>query len=367
MGLAIAGMHYTGMAAARFTAMEQMPGMDPHALPPSELAIAVAIVGLLVAGMALIAACSIASCIRARRRPELRAAKEAAEETSRAKSDFLSNMSHELRTPLNSVIGFANIILKNKKGNLTPQDIAWLGRITANGEHLLSLINGILDLSKVEAGRMDLEIASVDLAALVRETVLELEGQTMAKSVTLVADVPAGLHAIETDAGKLKQMLINLIGNALKFTARGTVTVRVVRNEWHAARIDVVDSGVGIPGRPPGRDLRPVSSRLIPAPRASTAGSGLGLTITPVAGPAAGLPCPGHERGRRGIDLQHRPAPGSHRGASRQPAGAPDFTAGADARDGRQLRWREGVAHAGDRRRPRRPRAAETAPAGPGQ
>jgi signal transduction histidine kinase/CheY-like chemotaxis protein len=175
------------------------------------------------------------------------AAREAAEMATRAKSQFLAGMSHELRTPLNSVIGFANVLVKNKAGNLRPEDLTYLNRIVANGTHLLGLINDILDLSKIEAGRVELTLAPVLLADLVRETLAQLESHVRDRPVALTAEVPENLAPLETDSGKLKQVLINLVGNALKFTEHGSVTVRVVADlTRRARRIDVVDTGIGI-------------------------------------------------------------------------------------------------------------------------
>jgi PAS domain S-box-containing protein len=188
--------------------------------------------------------------ISARKRTELEliVARDAAEAASRAKSDFLARMSHELRTPLNSIIGFANVLLKNKAGTLRQDDLSYLTRIAANGRHLLGLINDILDLSKIEAGHMKLEITPVLVDALVRETVDELEGQTRDRAVVLRAELPASVRPIETDVSRLKQVLINLIGNALKFTERGEVIVRLeVDSAGHPTLIEVRDTGIGIP------------------------------------------------------------------------------------------------------------------------
>jgi len=178
----------------------------------------------------------------------LKEARNAAEQGNRAKSEFLANMSHELRTPLNSVIGFANVLLKNKAGNLIAQDLQFLQRIQENGRHLLALINTILDLSKIEAGRMDLHLADVALEQFVPETLALLQGQVEGRPVQLRTEVPPGLGTLRTDPGKLKQVLINLLGNALKFTERGSVTVRVVGGPGGAPdRIEVQDTGIGIP------------------------------------------------------------------------------------------------------------------------
>ncbi|NUS48111.1 MAG: PAS domain S-box protein [Gemmatimonadaceae bacterium] len=187
--------------------------------------------------------------ITARKRAalELVVARDAAQAANRAKSDFLARMSHELRTPLNSIIGFANVLLKNKNGSFQGTDVSYLSRIATNGRHLLALINDILDLSKIEAGHMTLHIAPVALDTLVRETVEEIEGQARERGVALRAELPARALPLETDAARMKQVLINLLGNAIKFTEDGEVVVRLYTDDVGVpTRLEVRDTGIGI-------------------------------------------------------------------------------------------------------------------------
>lgn len=221
--------------------------------------------------------------VTARRRTQLalRMAKEGAEAANLAKSQFLASMSHELRTPLNSVIGFTNILLKNRSGNLADMELSFLERITSNGKHLLGLINEVLDLAKIEAGRMELDLNPVELGPLINDTLSQLEAQASLKEVLLRSDVPEGIRAIEADSGKLKQVIINLVGNALKFTTEGEVAVEVAVQEdgQTPLAISVRDTGIGIP---PDR-LQAIFEAFQQAEKGTNrefGGTGLGLTIS---------------------------------------------------------------------------------------
>ncbi|HMC56001.1 MAG TPA: ATP-binding protein, partial [Gemmatimonadaceae bacterium] len=166
------------------------------------------------------------------------------------KGQFLATMSHELRTPLNSVIGFARQLQKNKAGNLLPQDLTFVERIGNSGAHLLQIINDILDLSRIEAGKAFVERSSVAIHHLINDVVSEVTSDPLVqkRNVSVGAFMPATLTPVLTDESKLRRILTNLLSNATKFTENGQVRVVVVANaERIVQRIDVVDTGIGIP------------------------------------------------------------------------------------------------------------------------
>ncbi|MFQ6678482.1 MAG: PAS domain S-box protein [Fidelibacterota bacterium] len=197
-----------------------------------------------------IVANTLASIIdRKRIEMEIKKSQQAALEASKAKSRFLANMSHELRTPLNSIIGFTNILLKRGEDISSKKSKTFLERVAVNGKHLLLLINDILDLSKIEAGRTEVVKTEVDLNSLVTEIITQLSGQVVNTNIQILKEIPEKLSPLMTDAGKLKQVLINLVGNAIKFTDEGRVTVAVeTETDNHTvSKIRVTDTGIGIP------------------------------------------------------------------------------------------------------------------------
>ena len=152
------------------------------------------------------------------------------EEASRMKSEFLANMSHELRTPLNAIIGFSEVLVDGLLGEMTDQQRGFIGDIFSSGKHLLSLINDILDLSKVEAGKMTLDLEPVELFSLFGNSLSIIREKALARNITLVMDVPKELGSLRSDARKVKQIVYNLLSNAVKFTSeRGEVTLRARR------------------------------------------------------------------------------------------------------------------------------------------
>ncbi len=169
------------------------------------------------------------------------------QDATRLKSEFLANMSHELRTPLNGIIGFAEIMHDGKVGPISPEHKEYLGDILTSSEHLLQLINDVLDLSKIEAGKMEFNLAPVDPAVMVREVSEIVRTLAAQKRIHLRIETDATLGCIMADARSLKQILYNYISNAIKFTPdEGKVVVRVKAESNDNFRIEVEDSGVGI-------------------------------------------------------------------------------------------------------------------------
>ncbi len=164
---------------------------------------------------------------------------------NRVKSEFLTSMSHELRTPLSAIIGFADLLSTSPRENMSPRAKESVERIKRNGEHLLLLINDVLDLAKADAGRIAVRNAPVSLAQLCRASVAEVESLRGSKELRLVADVPEGAVETMTDAQRVRQILLNLLSNAIKFTDCGEV-VLTLRFTADRAMLSVRDTGLGI-------------------------------------------------------------------------------------------------------------------------
>jgi signal transduction histidine kinase len=214
---------------------------------------------------------------------ELAEAKEQAEAANRAKSVFLANMSHELRTPLNAILGFTQII--GTDGSLSPSIRKNLAIVNRNGEHLLSMINDLLDLAKIEAGKTDLAIESFDLPMTIEDVVGMMRFRTFSKGIDLVMELDPFIDRhVRADLGKLRQVLINLLENAVKFTDTGRVTLRgrtTPSEEMSGTAfldMEVEDTGPGIADEKKGEIFDPFIQG---GPELTNSkGTGLGLTIS---------------------------------------------------------------------------------------
>uniref|UniRef100_Q01X79 histidine kinase n=1 Tax=Solibacter usitatus (strain Ellin6076) TaxID=234267 RepID=Q01X79_SOLUE len=211
---------------------------------------------------------------------ELQIAKDAAEAANRAKTIFLANMSHELRTPLNAILGFSNLL---REGDVSEWQRNDLDIINRSGEHLLSLVDEVLDVAKIEAGRGVLEIAPYDLAGMVRDVMDMMGARAQMKGLALLHADSSGLpRYVRADGPRLRQVLINLVGNAIKFTPSGSVTLRldagcVDDDGRFSLTFYVEDTGCGVAPEDHERIFEPFVQV---GPAATKKGSGLGLAIT---------------------------------------------------------------------------------------
>ncbi len=199
-------------------------------------------------------------------------------QASRLKSQFLASMSHELRTPLNSIIGFSKVLLNRFDGELTERQETYIRSVHNSGAHLLQLINGILDFSRIEAGKLEMISEELDLHELIDECIESSMPLARGKQMKLEKNVPLELPPLSGDRTKVKQILLNLLSNAIKFTAQGRVLVSVVA-EPDAIRVSVADTGIGIREDDLAHLFEPFQQLDNPVAR-SAGGTGLGLAIS---------------------------------------------------------------------------------------
>ncbi|RKG81036.1 PAS domain-containing sensor histidine kinase [Corallococcus terminator] len=201
------------------------------------------------------------------------------EQASAAKSQFLANMSHEFRTPLNAILGYTNMLLQGVSGEMTPPQRRNLTRIDSNGRHLLEVINEILDITRIEAGRMPLHLTDFGLPELLNEVMAEMDPIIARSKLTVETHLEEGLPGVWTDRQKVKQIVLNLLSNALKFTHEGSVHVSAeYQNGTGILSISVKDTGIGIDVSNQEKifeDFQQVDS----SPTRAYGGTGLGLSI----------------------------------------------------------------------------------------
>lgn len=210
---------------------------------------------------------------------ELAQAVVRAEAADRLKSTFLATMSHELRTPLNSVIGFTGILQQELAGPINEEQARQLGMVRTSARHLLELINDVLDLSKIEAGQLELRVENFDLAQSAQEALETLRPFADKKQIELVLSIPEGPLLRNGDRRRVEQILLNLINNAIKFTETGSVTLKVNPEPPNpAVMIEVIDTGIGVRAEDQAVLFKPFH-QLDQGLQRQFEGSGLGLAI----------------------------------------------------------------------------------------
>ncbi|MCE5337018.1 MAG: PAS domain-containing protein [Desulfobacteraceae bacterium] len=201
-----------------------------------------------------------------------------AENANRAKSEFLTNMSHELRTPLNTIIGFTEMVLDRIFGELTPRQAEYLGDVLQSSQHLLSLINDILDLSKIEAGKLELDLSEVQLGELLTRSLIVVKEKAIKHGIRLRTEIGEIPGTIRADSRALKQILYNLLSNALKFTKDGGTVLLLAAMTEEGVIVSVEDSGIGLSSADLQRIFLPFEQAGNGHERSEGVGLGLALT-----------------------------------------------------------------------------------------
>ena len=244
------------------------------------------------------------------------------EVASQHKSQFLANMSHELRTPMNAIIGVTEMLLEDARDLKREDEVEPLDRVLRGGRHLLALINDILDLSKIEAGRMELHLESFPLAPLIDDVAKTIEPMATKNGNRIVIDCPPDLGTMHADQTRVRQALLNLVSNASKFTENGTVTIRARRaalaGDW--ITIAVTDTGIGMTPEQMGRLFQEFTQADASTTR-KYGGTGLGLAISRAFLPHDGGRHHRRKQAGRGLDVHDPPAADLRSGSARDPAG----------------------------------------------
>jgi signal transduction histidine kinase len=208
---------------------------------------------------------------------ELEAANRELSAASQHKSEFLANMSHELRTPLNAIIGFSEVLSERMFGDLNEKQDEYLKDIHASGQHLLSLINDILDLSKIEAGRMELELSDFHLPTALDSALTLVRERAGRRGIALHLSIDERLGQVQGDERKIRQVLLNLLSNAIKFTPEGGRIEVAAAPRDGAVEVSVTDTGVGI--APEDQEAVFEEFRQVGTADKKVEGTGLGLTL----------------------------------------------------------------------------------------
>ena len=206
-------------------------------------------------------------------------AREAAEASNRAKSEFLSRMSHELRTPLNAMLGFAQLLEIDQRHPLAPAQLPWVGQIQQAGWHLLDMINDVLDLSRIESGNMRLHVTTLDLPELVAATVALVASDALGRHIRISQDLAPGTAGILGDATRVKQILTNLLSNAVKYNAEaGRIHIASRMTSHEGVEVSITDTGIGMTEAQLAELFKPFNR--LGRERSAMQGTGIGLVIS---------------------------------------------------------------------------------------